>query len=310
VTTSTQPTATPGGSTGPAPVSESTGTTLTATSGRRSRLKRTNPVFWVVIVLLALAFIGPLLWMLVTAFKTGVEARSVPPTFFPSDPTLAAFRTLLTDKTNPVLLWFANSMIAATAHSLLVVVVCSMAGYALARMEFPFKKLIFGMIIATLFIPGFIFLMPNFLILDQLGWLDTLWSLIVPGAAGAFGVFFMRQFFSTIPIALEESARIDGARPWRIFFSIVLPNSRPALVTLAVLSFLANWNDFVWPIYVLFSPERLTLPVGLSKLQGSYTIDYSVMMAGAAIAAVPVLILYIFVQRFVIEGVASSGIKG
>jgi multiple sugar transport system permease protein len=291
-------------------VSESTGTTLTATSGRRSRLKRTNPVFWVVMVLLTLAFIGPLLWMLVTAFKTGVEARSVPPTFFPSDPTLAAFRTLLTDKTNPVLLWFANSMIAATAHSLLVVVVCSMAGYALARMEFPFKKLIFGMIIATLFIPGFIFLMPNFLILDQLGWLDTLWSLIVPGAAGAFGVFFMRQFFSTIPIALEESARIDGARPWRIFFSIVLPNSRPALVTLAVLSFLANWNDFVWPIYVLFSPERLTLPVGLSKLQGSYTIDYSVMMAGAAIAAVPVLILYIFVQRFVIEGVASSGIKG
>jgi multiple sugar transport system permease protein len=291
-------------------VSDTTGTTLSATSGRRGRVKRTNPVFWVVMVLLALAFIGPLVWMLITAFKSGVEARSVPPTFFPQDPTLSAFQTLFSDKTNPVLLWLANSLMAATGHAILVLVICSMAGYALARMEFPFKKLIFGMIIATLFIPGFIFLMPNFLILNQLGWLDTLWSLIVPGAAGAFGVFFMRQFFSTIPIALEESARIDGASPWRIFFSIVLPNARPALVTLGVLSFLANWNDFIWPIYVLFSPERLTLPVGLSKLQGSYTIDYAVMMAGAAIAAVPVLIIYIFVQRFVIEGVASSGIKG
>jgi len=123
-------------------------------------------------------------------------------------------------------------------------------------------------------------------------------------------VFFMRQFFSTIPIALEESARIDGASPWRTFVSIVLPNARAALVTLTILSFLANWNDFIFPLYVLFSAERLTLPVGLTKLQGAYTIDYPVIMAGATMAAVPVLILYIFVQRYVIEGVASSGIKG
>ena len=153
-------------------------------------------------------------------------------------------------------------------------------------------------------------MMPNFEILNRFGWLDTLLAIIVPGAASAFGVFFMRQFFSTIPIALEESARIDGAGPWRTFFSIVLPNARPALVTLAVISFLANWNDFIFPIYVLFSAERLTLPVGLSKLQGAYTIDYPVIMAGAAMASIPVLLLYIFVQRYVIEGVASSGIKG
>src|SRR5215213_10004380 len=310
MTTSAQPTATPGGSAGPAPVSETTGTTLSATSGRRSRLKRTNPLFWVVMVLLALVFIRPLVWMLITAFKTGVEARSVPPTLFPQDPTLSAFQTLFSDKTNPVLIWLLNSMIAATAHSLLVLVVCSMAGYALARMEFPFKKLIFGMIIGTLFIPGFIFMMPNFLILNEMNLLDTLWAVILPGAAGAFGVFFMRQFFSSIPIALEESARIDGAGPWRTFRSIILPNARPAIVTLTVISFLANWNDFIFPIYVLFSAERMTLPVGLSKLQGAYTIDYPVIMAGATIAAVPVLALFIFIQRYVIEGVASSGIKG
>jgi multiple sugar transport system permease protein len=209
-----------------------------------------------------------------------------------------------------VLLWLANSLISATAHAVLVLVVCSLAGYALARMEFPLKKTIFAVIIATLFLPAFIFMMPNFEILNRFGWLDTLLAIIVPGAASAFGVFFMRQFFSTIPIALEESARIDGAGPWRTFFSIVLPNARPALVTLAVISFLSNWNDFIFPIYVLFSAERLTLPVGLSKLQGAYTIDYPVIMAGAAMASIPVLLLYVFVQRYIIEGVASSGIKG
>jgi multiple sugar transport system permease protein len=295
----------------PVPTKATTGDLAATTVEPRRRRRRRNPVFWVILILLALIFIAPLAYMLLTSIKSSVEARSVPPTFFPSEPTLQAFRTLFfADEASPVLLWLANSMIAATLHSLLVIVVCAMAGYALARMEFPFKKTIFGLIIATLFLPAFIFMMPNFEILNRFGWLDTLLAIIVPGAASAFGVFFMRQFFSTIPIALEESARIDGAGPWRTFRSIVLPVSRPALVTLAVISFLANWNDFIFPIYVLFSAERLTLPVGLSKLQGAYTIDYPVIMAGAAIAAIPVLILYIFVQRYVIEGVASSGIKG
>ena len=282
-----------------------------ATTGRRRRLKRTNPLFWVVLVLLTLIFLVPLVYMLLTSIKTAEEARTVPPTLVPSEPTLGAFRTLFfADEASPVLLWLANSLISATLHAALVLIVCSLAGYALARMEFPFKKTIFAVIIATLFLPAFIFMMPNFEILNRLGWLDTLLAIIVPGAASAFGVFFMRQFFSTIPIALEESARIDGAGPWRTFFSIVLPNARPALVTLAVISFLANWNDFIFPIYVLFSAERLTLPVGLSKLQGAYTIDYPVIMAGAAMASIPVLLLYVFVQRYIIEGVASSGIKG
>jgi multiple sugar transport system permease protein len=279
--------------------------------GRRRGLGRRNPLFWVVLVSLALVFVAPLIYMLLTSVKTSVEARSAPPTLFPSQPTLQAFNTLFfADRASPVLLWLANSMIAATLHSLLVVIVCSMAGYALARMEFPGKRFIFALIIATLFLPAFIFMMPNFEILARLGWLDTLAAVIVPGAASAFGVFFMRQFFSSIPIALEESARIDGAGPWRIFRSIVLPVSRPAIVTLAVISFLSNWNDFIFPLYVLFSADRLTLPVGLTKLQGAYTIDYPVIMAGAAMASIPVLLLYIFVQRYVIEGVASSGIKG
>ncbi len=273
--------------------------------------QRTGPLFWVLMGLLALVFVGPLLWMFLTSFKTAGESRSVPPTVLPSAPTTRAYEQLFfADAASPVLTWFLNSMLAATAQAALVLLVCSMAGYALARMDFPGKKVVFTVIITTLFVPGFIFLMPNLLLLDQLGWLDQLWALIVPGAAGAFGVFFMRQFFVNLPKELEESARLDGAGPFRTFWSIVMPNAKPAVVTLGVLSFLANWNDFIWPIYVLFSPERLTLPVGLSRLQGAYTIDYPVIMAGASIAAIPVLILFIFAQHFIIEGVANSGIKG
>lgn len=305
----TTPTTPPSGAT--VTTGQQSSSTVGPAPRRRSSRNRMNPAFWVLLIVLSLIVIIPLLYMLLTAFKTIEESRSVPPTFLPGAPSLRAFEVLFfANQDSPVLLWLANSFIAATLHSLLVVTICSMAGYALARMEFPFKNALFGIIIATLFLPAFIFMMPNFEILNAFGWLDTLAAIVLPGAAGAFGVFFMRQFFSTFPVALEESARIDGAGPWRTFLLIVLPNARAALVTLTVLSFLANWNDFVFPIYVLFSPERLTLPVGLSKLQGAYTIDYPVIMAGASIAAIPVLILFVFVQRYVIEGVASSGIKG
>ncbi len=273
--------------------------------------RRNGPLFWLSMGLLSVVFVGPLALIALTSVKSQGESRTVPPTWLPSEPTLRAYDVLFfQDSANPVLRWFANSIVAATAHSVLVLVVCSMAGYALARLEFPFKRVVFGLIIGTLFLPGFIFLMPNFIILDRIGWLDQIWAIVVPGAAGAFGVFFMRQFFLGLPRELEESAQLDGAGPFRTFRSIVLPNAKPALVTLGVLSFLANWNDFIWPIYVLFSPERLTLPAGLSRLQGAYTIDYPVVMAGAMLAAVPVLAIYVFVQRYVIEGVASSGVKG
>ncbi len=273
--------------------------------------RRPSAAFWVMVVLLTLLVVVPLLWMVITSFKSVGEAQADPPTLIPQEPSGRAFgEVLTTGGQNPVLRWALNSFAAASLHSALVVVVASMAGYALARMEFRFKKFIFSFILLTLFVPGFVFLMPNYLLMDKLGWLDTFWALVVPGAAGAFGVFFMRQFFLAIPRELEEVALIDGANAWTIFTRIILPNAKPALATLTVLSFLANWNDFVWPLFVLFSPERLTLPAGLSLLQGAYTTDYPVIMAGATVAAVPVLILYVFVQRYVIEGVARSGIKG
>jgi multiple sugar transport system permease protein len=273
--------------------------------------RRFNPGFWLLVIGLTVVFVLPLLWMAITSLKTIGESQSAPPTLWPQEPTGRAYDVILTTGgQNPVLRWAINSFAAATMHAVLVVVTASMAGYALARMEFRFKKAIFAVVLATLFVPGFVFLMPNYLLMNRLGWLDTLWSLVVPGAAGAFGVFFMRQFFLAIPRELEEVAMIDGANSWTIFIRIILPNAKPALATLTVLSFLANWNDFIWPIYVLFSPERLTLPAGLKLLQGAYTTDYPVIMAGATLASLPVLVLYIFVQRYVIEGVARSGIKG
>ena len=271
---------------------------------------RRNPLFWVMMVLLSAVFFFPIAYMILTAFKTRVESQQVPPTVLPEQWTLGAFRTLLfVDDASPVLRWLANSTIAAALFALLSVTICSMAGYALARLQFRGRDAIFKLIIATMFVPGFVFLMPNFELMNKLAWLDTFQALVVPGAASAFGLFFMRQFFLGLPVELEESSRIDGAGPLRTFFQIVLPNARPAVMTLVVLQFLANWNDFIWPLYKMFSDTMLTLPIGLSRLQGAYTIDYPVIMAGATIAAVPVLILFVFLQRYVIQGVASSGLK-
>jgi multiple sugar transport system permease protein len=277
---------------------------------RKGGRQRNGPVFWIGMVALALIFISPIAWMYITSFKSLNESRTVPLKLIPEEVTLRAFRFVFSESQNPVLSWALNSLIAAVAHSILVLIVCSMAAYALARMEFKGRNVIFAVIISTLFVPHFIFLMPNYLMMDRLQWLDTLLALIIPGAAGAFGVFFLRQFFAGIPKELEESALIDGANTWTILVRIILPLSKSALITLAVLSFLANWNDFVWPIFVLFSPERLTLPAGLSTLQGAFATDYPVIMAGATIASVPVLIIYIALQRYIIEGVATSGLKG
>jgi multiple sugar transport system permease protein len=260
---------------------------------------------------LSLIFIAPVVWMLTTSLKSAGEATRVPPTLLPDEPTLSAYGELFGGSAQtPVLRWFLNSLLAASGQALLVLFVASTAAYALARMDFRGKKVIFGMIIATLFVPIFTLIIPNFLIIDRLGWLDTLWALIVPGAASAFGVFFLRQFFQGLPRELEEAAILEGANAWQIFTKVILPLSKPALATLAVISFLTNWNDFIWPIYVLFSPDNYTLPPGLGQLQGAYSINYPVIMAGAALASIPVLILFVVSQRYIIEGVSRSGLKG
>jgi multiple sugar transport system permease protein len=271
-------------------------------------LRRTG--FYLILVLLALVFVMPLVWMTITSLKTYDAAQQIPPSWLPDPLSGYGYQQILNNAQNPVLRWFLNSMLAATLHALLVLATASLAAYALARLRFRGRSVAFALIVATLFIPPTSLIIPNFLIADTLGWIDTLTVVVVPSAASAFGVFFLRQFFLSLPRELEEAAVLDGANQWQIFSRVVLPLSKPALATLAVLSFLTNWNDFLWPIFVLFSPERLTLPPGLGLLQGSYVTDYPVIMAGAVVASIPVLILFVLAQRHIIQGVSRSGLKG
>lgn len=295
------------------------GDTPSTTTTAREPAERSGPgrnllshVGWyAMLAALSAVFVIPLFWMLSTSLKTNPDATRLPLSWIPREFSWTGYSTILNfSSETPVLRWFINSMVVATVHTLLVLVTASAAAYALARMDFPGKRIIFGCIIATLFIPGFVFLIPNYLIVDRLGWLDTLWALIVPGAAGAFGVFFLRQFFSGLPVEIEEAARLDGANAFQIFTRVVLPLSKPALATLAVLTFLTNYNDFLWPVYVIFTQTNYTLPPGLSILQGAYTTDYPVIMAGAVLASIPALILFSLAQRYIIEGVSRSGLKG
>lgn len=274
----------------------------------RGRVAR-RVVFWLTMLALTLIFVAPLLWMLVTSLK-GQDAATSGYSWWPNPFDTTSYDQLLHSSSLPVLRWFVNSVLAGMANAALIVAVDAPAAYALARMEFFAKKPIFAIVISTIFLPFFVFLVPNFLIVSKLGWLDSLWAIIVPSAGGAFGVFFLRQFFIGLPGELEEAARIDGANSWTVFWRVVLPLSRPALATLAVISFLTNFNDFIWPIYVLFSPDQLTMPAGLNTLQNSASTNYPLIMAGAVIASVPAIILFVIAQRQIIESVSRSGLKG
>lgn len=280
--------------------------------GRSGTTKKTGRtvIRFVILLIIALVFISPLIFMIVTSFKTSNDATAVPPSWLPIPFTTQAYESILTADGTPVFRWFLNSLVAAAANAAIVVVTASLAAYPLARMNFRGKNFIFGMIVATLLIPPVILIIPNYLVVGSLGWLNSLVAIIIPTAASAFGVFFMRQFFVSLPVELEEAALLDGTNRFQIFTKIVLPLAKPAMATLALLAFLTNWNDFLWPVYVLFSPEVQSLPAGLSTLQTANAVRYDLLMAGAVIASVPVLVLFVFLQRYIIEGVSRSGVKG
>ncbi|MRH28541.1 ABC transporter permease subunit [Microbacterium sp. SYP-A9085] len=284
--------------------------TVTSIPRRRPTGRRitATSTLYAVLIVLGLIIVLPLVWTLITSFKTDADAVRNPYSF-PNPVSLDAYHTLASGQ-QPILLWLWNSFAAASVQTVLILVTASMGAYALARLDFAGKKVIFGVIISTLLVPPVVFLIPNYLIVQNLGWLDTILAITVPGAAGAFGIFFLRQFFVGLPIEIEEAARIDGAGDFRIFVQVVLPLARPALATLAVLSFLNNWNDFLWPVYVLLSPENMTLQPGLAMLQGAYRTHFGIVMAGAVIASVPVLVLFGIAQRQIVDSVAGAAVKG
>jgi multiple sugar transport system permease protein len=272
------------------------------------RLSLGKVALYAVLILLALFFVLPLVWMVSTSVKPFQEVLQS--NWIPRQPTLENFTGIFNDPSTPVLRWFVNSLVIATVFTLLILAVDALAGYAYARLDFPGRNLIFGLLLATLVMPGLMFLIPNYLTVSRLGWINQFQGVIIPGLASVFGVFFMRQFFQSLPRELEEAARIDGAGTWTIFSRVMLPLSSGALATLGVLEFMRSWNDFLWPLLILTDRANQTLPAGLATLQGQYTFDYGKLMSGATVTAVPVLIIYVFLQRYIVESVAMTGLKG
>lgn len=265
---------------------------------------------YAILIFVALLVIVPMIWMLSTSFKIKSQLFTKEIYWIPKVFTLENYTKILNNPSLPIVRWFLNTLGVASIFTVLVVFVDALAGYAYARLEFVGRKQIFGVLLATLFLPGVMFLVPNFVTVNKLGMMNNYWGVIVPGLAGVFGVFFMRQFYESIPKELEEAAEIDGATTFQTFFQIVLPLAKPALATLAVISFLASWNDFLWALLVLKDRNIQTLQPGLRTLQGAYTSEYGLMMAGAVLVAIPVLLIYVFLQRFIIQSVATTGLKG
>jgi multiple sugar transport system permease protein len=265
---------------------------------------------YALMIFIAAIIVIPLLWMFSTSFKPKSQLFTREIHWIPKTVTLENYEKILNNPQTPIARWFLNSAIVAVAHTAVIVVLSSLAAYGYARLRFPGRKQLFALLLATLFLPGMMFLVPNFVTIYRLGYLDSFAGVLLPGFAAVFPVFFMRQFFETIPYELEEAAEIDGATKFQTFFQIVLPLAKPAIATLVVIQFLGSWNDFLWPLLILKNRALQTLQPGLRTLQGAYTSEYGLMMAGAVIVAVPVLLLYIVSQRFIVQSVATTGLKG
>ncbi|MFM6170595.1 MAG: carbohydrate ABC transporter permease [Sphaerospermopsis kisseleviana] len=257
----------------------------------------------------ALLFIAPVLLMALTSFKPDSEIIRFTGVF-PHQWTLDNFREILgSPEEIPLLRWFFNSVFISSSVTLLVLTVDALAAYGLARLNLPGKKPFMILILAMLMVPGQIMLVPMYLILNQLGWLDSPLSLIVPAGAGVFGVFLLHQFFVGIPKDLEEAAILEGCNRFQVFWHVILPLSKPALATLGIFTFMGAWNDFVGPLVFLDSVEKYTMPVGIALFQTSYYAEYGITLAAAMLCTLPTLIAFLLFQRQIVEGISMSGLK-
>lgn len=262
----------------------------------------------IILILGALLFVVPFLWMILTSLKTLSESTHVPLVFLPAqaqwDNYLKAFTAL------PFLTFYKNTILMTLGRTLGQLVFCSMAAYAFARIEFPGRDIIFVVVLSVLMIPSYVFLVPQYLIMKDLHWLNSMQALIVPGLFSSFGTFLLRQFFLSLPKELDEAARLDGANHLQIYWHVILPLAKSALIALAILTILWSWNDLMWPLVVNDSNDKMTLAVGLATLQGEHGTNFPVLMAGAVLASWPMLVMFIVFQRHFIEGIAITGSKG
>lgn len=278
-------------------------------------------IFYALLVLVGAIMFLPFLWALSTSFKLNEEIFTIPIRWIPSQITLEHYDTAFS--TIPYGRYFLNSLFLAVAGVLSNLFLGSMAGYAFARMRFAARGLLFKVLMASMMIPGVVTLVPSFIILRSLpflggndwqghggfGLLDSYWAVILPGAAGAFAVFMMRQFFLTLPSELAEAARIDGAGEFRIFIQVYFPLAKPALATLALFTFQAGWNSFLWPLIVLNNPDLKTIQIGLQAFSFNKSTEYGALMAASMVAMLPMIILFLYAQRYFTQGIAFTGSK-
>lgn len=265
-------------------------------------------VLYAILLLAAATMFVPFLWMLSTSLKSSQFILSMPPEFFPNPLTFDSYKKLLE------ILPFGRMMVNSFAIAIIVtigqVITSAMAAYVFARMEFRAKNTLFLIYLATMMVPSQVTIVPLFILMRYLGWINTYQAIASPMIFSAFGTFLLRQSFLSIPKELEEAAFIDGASHWTVFWKIVMPVSRPALATLSVFAFMQAWNAYLWPLFVTNDENIMTLPVGLSLLHGRYLTEWNLVMAGAVVTVIPMLIAYIFAQEYFVKGVVTSGLKG
>jgi multiple sugar transport system permease protein len=271
-----------------------------------------KPLFYVVVILACLFFVLPVVWTVISSLKPEADIQSYPPSWIPAQVTLSNYRTVL--EKFPYFTWMANSLIVAVVGTLGILVASTMAAYALARFHFRGRRVLYQSIIIMLLVPMQAYVIPLYLMAGKMDLLNTLQGLILPSVANVTSIFILHAFFRELPMELEEAARIDGAGEFRIFWQIMLPLSGPALSTVTILTFIANWNAFLWPMIAVRRDIMKTLPVAISQYWGAVnqnaSFQYGTALAACCMAVLPTLVVYFALQRYFVAGIASSGIKG
>jgi len=269
--------------------------------------RRRNRIAFIILLVGLFAMLFPFFWMILSAFKTQADVYSYPPKWLPSSWSLDNFARVF--KMVPFGRYYFNSILVTTLSTVGQIFVSILAAYSLARLRFPFKNLIFMFVVATMLMPFVVTMIPTFLIISSLKWIDSYQGLIVPFLFNGFSIIFLVQFFITVPIDLQDAARIDGCSYFGILFNVILPNTKPAISTIALFTFLGQWTEYLWPLIVINTTDMRTLPIGLRYLMTEGSSDYQLMMAASVMAIVPVLIVYMFSEKQFIKSITMTGLK-
>lgn len=275
---------------------------------KKTRIRIINITWYLFLGLGGITMLLPLVWMISTSLKEPGAVFTFPPEWIPRP---VVWRNYVEAwNAVPFGRFYLNSIFVAVCRTFGVLLTSSLAAFAFARLHFPGRDKIFFLYLATLMIPGAVTMIPTFIIMKLIGWVDTYKVLIIPGIFTAYGTFLLRQFFMSIPTDLEDAARIDGCNKIGIYRHVILPLSKPALATLGTFTFIGSWNDFMWPLIMINTMEKKTLPIGLASFQGLYFTAWNLLMAASVIVMIPTVIVFLFNQRFFVEGIKLSGIKG